>query len=92
MKEESIRPQVKVPEAEANELTRRLRHTKELQGVGLSVYAYISKEGHRALHVAVDKKLGSGNYLSYDLRYKADTDIEKLERNAVKRIRAQFDI
>lgn len=89
MEQEPARPIVKVPEAEANELAKRLRHTKELSGVGLSVYAYVNRAGVRALHVAADCKV-EGKMKSYDIRYKADTDMDKLERNAKKRLSAEF--
>lgn len=72
----------RVPEAEANELTRRLRHNKELSGCGISVSAYVNKTGVPALHVAVDFPEGD----RYDIRYKAETPVHQLERNAVKRI------
>ena len=89
--QEPARQLVEVPEREATELAKRLRHTKALSGVGLSVYAYVSKDGVRALHVAADNPDESNDdNVRYDIRYKADTDIDKLERNAVKRIRAQF--
>lgn len=87
MDAQPVRPVVQIPEREANELAKRLRHAKELQGVALSVYGYISETGTRALHVAVDHEEDR-----YDIRYKADTEIEKLERNAIKRIRAQFEM
>lgn len=75
-----------VPEKEANELTKRLRHHPDLAGCGISVYAYVNKSGTRALHVAVDFPKGE----RYDLRYKAETDIKLLERNAVKRIKSHW--
>lgn len=87
--QEPVREQVQIPEAEANELVKRLRHSK-LVGVGLSVYAYVSKNGTRALHVAADLATGNGDYQRYDIQYKADTDMDKLERNALKRIRTEF--
>lgn len=87
LEQQPVRPIVQIPEREATELAKRLRHSPELVGVALSVYGYIAKTGVRALHVAVDY-----DHKNYDLRYKADTEIEKLERNAIKRIRAQFDM
>lgn len=92
MTEQFERPIVQMPEKEANELVKRLRHTKALKGVGLSVYAYVNERGTRALHVAADHSTGDGSYDRYDIRYKADTDIDKLEKNAVKRIRTQFEL
>jgi hypothetical protein len=83
--------QVKLPEAEANELTKRLRHTKALSGVGLSVYAMVTRSGIRALHLAADCKV-DGKMKSYDVKYKADTDMAKIERNAVKRLSAEFEL
>lgn len=92
MNEEQPKVQVQIPEKEANELASALRHTKALKGVGLSVYAYVSRSGTRALHVAADKDLGNGNYQRYDIQYKADKDISLIARNAIKRIRAEFDM
>lgn len=82
---------VRIPEQEAIQLTRSLRHHPELVGFGISVYAYISQDGTRALHVAVDRSDRGGSYNRYDLRYKADTDMTRLVTNAVKRIKAKFD-
>lgn len=90
MEPDSERQQVQIPEKEANELAKRLRHDNSLKGVGLSVYAYVSDKGIRALHVACDKSLPGGKYESFDIRYKADTEVDKLAKNAIKRIRAQF--
>lgn len=92
MKLEGSQEPVQLPEKEANALTKELRHHRELVGLGLSVYAYISKQGVRALHVAVDRSTFAGNYDSYNLYYRADTELTKLVKNAVKRIRAHYSL
>lgn len=83
------KPLVQIPEKEATELAKRLRHS--LKGVALSVYAYISKKGLRALHVAVDCEV-KGVTKSYDIHYKADSDMTKMARNAINRITAEFEL
>lgn len=90
MNEEPVRPVVRVPEQEATELAKRLRHA--LRGVGLSVYGYVNEKGVRALHVAVDYRDSGGLTHRYDIRYKADTEISLLERNAMKRITSHFGL
>jgi predicted secreted protein len=86
---------VKVPEQEATELAKKLRHSDALSKVSLSVYAYITKSGTRALHVAIDRAVGrTGKYESWDIRYKADhpKGVDGLYTNAVKRIVAHFNL
>lgn len=91
MEDQPVRRIASVPEAEANELAKRLRHRKELHGCGISVYAYVPKSGVPALHVAVDFPPGEGiEGDRYDIRYKAETDVKILERNAVKRILSKW--
>jgi len=90
MEDQPVRPTVQVPEREATELAKRLRHA--LSGVGLSVYGYVNEKGIRALHVAVDYRDSDAKVHRYDIRYKADTDVVLLERNAVKRITSHFGL
>lgn len=91
--EEELRVRPTVPEAEAAALLKRLRNSDALQGVALSVSAYISKTGKRALHVAIDREVGrSRKYESWDIRYNADTSTDQLYKNAVKRIVAHFNL
>lgn len=93
MLEDEPTVRVTVPEAEATALAAKLRNSDALRGVGLSVYAYISKSGKRALHVAVDWRVGrTDKYKSYDLRYNADVPTDQLYKNAVKRIVAHFNL
>lgn len=89
--EQKVRPTV--PEAEATELLRKLRNSDALRGVALSVSAYISRTGKRALHVAIDREVGKmRRYESWDIRYNADTPTDMLYKNAVKRIVAHFNL
>lgn len=90
MEDQPVRPKVQVPEREATQLAARLRH--HLEGVGLSVYGYVNRDGIRALHVAVDHRDEDKVTHRYDIRYKADTDVGILERNALKRIRSHFNL
>ena len=91
--EEEPKVRVVVPEAEATALAAKLRNSDALRGVALSVYAYITKSGKRALHVAVDWRVGrTDKYKSYDIRYDADNETDKLYKNAVKRIVAHFNL
>lgn len=86
---------VQIPEKEATELAKRLRHSDALRKVSLSVYAYVSKSGARALHVAVDWPVGNtGKWETMDIRYKADhpKGVDALYKNAVKRIVAHFHL
>ena len=90
--DEPIRQQVQIPEKEATALLKKLRHSKALAGLAISVYAYVNKKGTRALHVAVDKPIADGaDWDRLDLHYKADTDLPVLHRNAVKRIVSHFE-
>jgi len=86
---------VQIPEKEATELAKRLRHSDALSKVSLSVYGYVTKSGVRALHVAIDRAVGrTGKYETWDIRYKADhpKGVEGLYKNAVKRIVAHFNL
>lgn len=86
---------VQIPEKEATDLASKLRHSDALRKVSLSVYAYVTKSGVRALHVAIDHPIGNtGKWKSWDIRYKADhpQGVEGLYKNAVKRIVAHFNL
>jgi hypothetical protein len=83
---------VRVPEREANILVKELRHHRELAGLGVSVYAFVTKTGNPALHIAADHSLGNGEYDRYDLYYKAHTETAVMVKNAVKRIKAKFGL
>lgn len=90
--DEPIRQQVQIPEKEATALLKKLRHTKALSGLAISVYAYVNKKGTRALHVAVDRPLADGaDWDRFDIHYKADTELPVLAKNAVKKITGYFD-
>lgn len=91
MDESGERVTVVVPEKEATDLARVLRHRSELNGLGLSCYGFINKKGIRAIHVAVD---GPDGVARYDIYYKADAVAKSPERaaaNASRKILAHFD-
>lgn len=87
MKEEPRTP-VQIPDREATELVRKLRNA--LPGVGVSVYAFVSPKGVRALEVVADNPDDEAEPLRCEIKYGADKDLDKVTRHAVSRIKNEF--
>lgn len=87
MQEEESRPRVILPEAKARKLRDALR--KKYPDNPINVFAAVNANGVEMLQVQVDdQELERG--LTLDINYKAESAVEKLIRNADKRIYAHF--
>lgn len=75
----------KIPEAEAAAVQKKLR--RKLPNVPMSIQGFVDKKNRRLIHVAADNPR---DFNSTDLNYLADSGVDKIVADAVKKITTRF--